>query len=106
MPEPDWSPALTLLIAILATWRISHLLAREEGPFDLVLKLRLRLGDGGWGRAMDCPYCLSLWLAAPLALLLSRQPLAWGLAWLAISGGACVLERLCAALEQSRGEPR
>jgi hypothetical protein len=52
------------------------------------------------GRLMDCPYCLSLWLAAPLALVLAGSASAWVAAWLAISGGASLLER--ATLESRR----
>ena len=90
---PPWSNAFTLLVAVLATWRLAHLLAREDGPFDLVLRLRVRLGEGFAGRTLDCPYCLSLWLAAPFALLLADGVLRGVVAWLAISGGACALER-------------
>ena len=41
-----------LVLAVLATWRLTHLLAREDGPADLVVRLRARLGTG-WqiGRA-------------------------------------------------------
>jgi hypothetical protein len=89
----DWSPWFRLTIAVLATWRVAHLVAREDGPFDVIVRLRLRAGAGVVGRLMDCPYCLSLWVAAPFAFLLARTPLAWGAAWLAISGAASLLER-------------
>jgi uncharacterized membrane protein len=46
------------------------------------------------GSLMDCPYCLSLWLAAPAAFVLASNFAEWVLAWLAISGGACFLERI------------
>jgi len=98
----DWSPWFRLTIAVLATWRVSHLVAREDGPFDVVVRLRLRAGTGFPGRLMDCPYCLSLWIAVPFAFLLARTPLAWGAAWLAISGGASLLERVA---ERDAGAP-
>lgn len=79
------------VLVALATWRLTHLLAEEDGPFDAVLRLRQWVGDGFIGRAMDCFHCLSLWLAAPLALFVSREPLAWLLAWLAASGAAGLL---------------
>jgi len=93
----DWSPWLRLTIAILATWRVAHLVAREDGPFDLIVRLRAKAGNGMIGRLMDCPYCLSLWLAAPCAFALTplaHGAAAWFLAWLAISGGASFLERI------------
>jgi len=43
---------------------------------------------------MDCFNCLSLWIAAPAALFVSRKPLEWLVTWLALSGAACLLERL------------
>lgn len=92
----DGSPWFLFLLCVLASWRLSHLVAREDGPFDLVLRLRARAGDGMLGRLMDCPYCLSVWIAAPLALLVTTKPLEWCLAWWAISGGSSLLERLTA----------
>lgn len=82
-----------LVLAVLATWRITHLLVREDGPGDLMVHLRARLGGGVFGRLLDCFYCLSLWVAAPLALLVVRTPVDLFLTWLALSGAACLLER-------------
>jgi hypothetical protein len=84
---------LRLTLAALATWRIGHLLAAEDGPGDLFARIRMWLGDGFWGRLMDCFYCLSLWIAAPMALLITRKASEWPLVWLALSGAACLLER-------------
>ena len=82
------------VVAVLATWRVTHLLAYEDGPADLVVRFRARLGAGFAGRLMDCFQCLSLWIAVPAALFVSRKPLDWLFAWLALSGAACLLERL------------
>ncbi|EHR69446.1 hypothetical protein BurJ1DRAFT_0564 [Burkholderiales bacterium JOSHI_001] len=79
------------VLVALATWRLTHLLAEEDGPFDAVVRLRQWVGDGLLGRAMDCFHCLSLWLAAPLALYVSREPGPWLMAWLAASGAAGLL---------------
>ena len=98
----DWSPWFRLTVAVLATWRVAHLVAREDGPFDVIVRLRLRAGAGVVGRLMDCPYCLGLWIAVPFAFFLARRPLAWCAAWLAISGGASLLERVA---ERGAGSP-
>ena len=90
----DWSPWFQFVVAVLATWRLARLIAREDGPFDLVVKLRAQAGDGFAGQLMDCPYCLSLWIAMPFALMLADSAAAWVAAWLAISGGASFLENL------------
>ena len=80
-------------LASLATWRVTHLLAEEDGPGDAVVRLRARLGTGQLGRLMDCFYCLSVWVAAPLSLTVTRRRREVPLVWLALSGAACLLER-------------
>jgi hypothetical protein len=86
----DW---LRLTLAVLATWRVAQLVAREDGPFDVILRLRARAGNGVVGRLMDCPYCLSLWIAAPWAVWIAHDAVEWIAVWLAVSGGASLLER-------------
>lgn len=88
---------MRFVLAVLATWRVTHLLASEDGPADIIFRLRRRLGDGFIGSLMDCFNCMSIWIAAPLALFVSTDPLTWAFSWLALSGGACLLERLGAA---------
>ncbi|HEX2079910.1 MAG TPA: DUF1360 domain-containing protein [Longimicrobium sp.] len=90
-------PWMRLALAVLATWRVTHLLGREDGPGEVLARLRARLGWGFWGRLMDCFYCLSVWVAAPLAFFVARRPAELLVAWLALSGAACLLERLGAA---------
>lgn len=84
------------VLAVLAIWRVTHLLVSEDGPWDLSVRFRVRLGDSMAGKLMDCFYCLSLWIAAPAALFVTRKPLEWLFTWLALSGGACLMERLTA----------
>lgn len=82
------------VLAVLATWRVTHLLAREDGPADLFARIRAGLGDGFVGKLMDCFPCLSLWVAVPMAPFVSWRPAELLFTWLALSGGACLLERL------------
>jgi hypothetical protein len=82
-----------LTLAVLATWRLTHLLAMEDGPGDVFVLLRRALGNSFFGKLMDCFYCLSLWVAAPVACLLTSKWIEWPLFWLALSGAACLLER-------------
>jgi hypothetical protein len=91
---PEKAAALNFVLAVFATWRITHLLSKEDGPGDIVFHLRARLGDGFWGKLMDCFKCLSLWVAAPIAFTVTRRPLELILVWLAVSGAACLLERI------------
>jgi len=79
---------------LLAVWRVTHLIQAEDGPFDLIFKIRKLAGNGFFGQLMDCFYCLSLWVA-----LLPGFYFATGwdqkiLLWLALSGGAILLEKI------------
>lgn len=90
--EADFWPRLVL--ATLAAWRLTHLLAYEDGPAGLAAGLRGVMRRVGGGAPFDCFHCLSLWVAAPLALCVTTQPLFAALTWLAVSGAACLCERI------------
>ena len=57
-----------LALGILCVWRITHLLSVEDGPWDVVVRLRQAVGSGFWGKLLDCFYCTSLWVATPFAI--------------------------------------
>ncbi len=86
----DW---FRFLVAALAVWRLTHLLAREDGPWDLVVRLRRRLGDGFWGRLTDCFQCLSVWVAVPFSFFVGGRASEVAVSWLALSGAAILLEQ-------------
>ncbi len=85
---------IRFVLAVLATWRVSHLLASEDGPWDVVVRLRRWLGASMLGRMMDCFGCVSLWVALPFSLFVFRDPIAVAICWLALSGAAMLLEQL------------
>jgi Protein of unknown function (DUF1360) len=82
------------VLAVLATWRVTHLLAKEDGPGNVIYRFRLWLGQSFAGNLMDCFKCMSLWVAAPAALFVSVRITESFVSWLAISGAACLLEGL------------
>src|SRR5947199_5705800 len=82
-----------LLLAILGVWRITHLLSAEDGPWNLLARLRGRLGNGLLGQLLDCFYCLSLWMAIPFAWAIGNDWKERLLLWPALSGAAILLER-------------
>jgi hypothetical protein len=88
-------------IGTLFVWRVTHLLNAEDGPWDVVVHLRRWAGEGFWGRLLDCFYCLSVWIAAPLAFFLGTKPGERVLLWPALSAGAILLER---ATDRGHGE--
>jgi hypothetical protein len=89
-------------VAALATWRVTHLLAEEDGPFDAIVRARAALGASQAGRLMDCFDCLSLWVAAPLAPRRAGRDRVVG--WLALSGAACLIQRMIRAIETEEVE--
>ena len=87
-------PWMPFLLAVLATWRVTHLLASEDGPADIIVPISRLVGpehrrpaDGllQLPQSVDC---------GSSCLFVSRRPLGWLFSWLALSGGACLLERL------------
>ena len=38
-----------LLVGALSVWRVTHLLQAEDGPWDVVVRLRRSMGEGFWG---------------------------------------------------------
>ena len=81
------------LLAILAVWRLTHMLSREDGPWDILVRLRRTAGAGMLGKLVACFYCLSIWVALPFAWFLKGDATETFVGWLAISGGAILLER-------------
>ena len=92
-PMIDVDP-IKFLIAVLAIWRISHLISNEDGPFDVVIKFRKLFGQGFFGDLLDCFYCLNLWVSIPFVFLFTNRWLSGVVIWLALSGGACLLFKL------------
>jgi hypothetical protein len=83
-----------LLLGALTVWRITHFLQAEDGPWDIVISLRRSMGEGIWGKLLDCFYCLSVWVAAPIACLIGRNFPERALLWPSLSAAAILLERI------------
>lgn len=81
-----------LILGILAVWRVTHMLSAEDGPLNLFVHIRRLLGEGLFGNLMDCFMCLSVWIAAPAAALIATDWKQGIFMWLAMSGGAILLE--------------
>ena len=82
------------LLGTLFVWRITHLLSAEDGPWEVVVRLRRAAGEGFIGQMLDCFYCLSIWISAPLAIFLGKKMGERILLWPALSAGAILLERV------------
>lgn len=91
-------------VAALATWRVTHLLVREDGPADAIARVRERLGESQLGALMDCFHCASMWVAIPFAFFAVKKPANRVAAWLAISGAACLIEELTSHQTEPTGD--
>jgi hypothetical protein len=89
----DFSVEAQFGLCSLAIWRVTHLIVAEDGPWDVIFKLRVKLGDSQAGRAMDCFYCLSLWIAIPFTFVVASYFWDWLISWLALSAVASLLEQ-------------
>lgn len=95
---------LNLVILALATWRVSSLFAKEDGPFDLFIKIRTWLGvvwdikskpegNNVISKGIICIWCNSIWFGGfwIVAYLLSPMVI-WLALPFAISAGAVLIE--------------
>lgn len=92
---------MKFVMCTLALWRLTHLFVKEDGPWDFVFRIRKWLGNSVAGKAMDCFYCFSIWMALPFAFIVGSHWLSVIIAWLSLSGGACLLEQFT----ESRRQP-
>jgi len=94
---------LELVLLSLATWRICHMLAREDGPLDIFRALRTWAGahrsiNFGWqaegflGKLIICPLCSSVWISTFLVAAIVAAPVLWPIVWiLAVSALASIV---------------
>jgi len=84
---------LTLILAALAVYRISRMVADEEGPFSVFTKLRALAPAQTWvARGLECIMCVSFWVAIPVALVVDWSP-TWWLTWLALSAVTVLIRK-------------
>jgi hypothetical protein len=81
-------------LLVIVVWRLTHLISAEDGPFDLIIKLRKAAGQSFFGKLMDCFYCLSIWIGLAAAFLASRNAKEIIILCLYYSGASILLEKL------------
>lgn len=80
------------ILAALAAWRVSFLIARENGPGSVIAKFRQALGSSGKGSAMACVKCVGMWIAFPFAFFVGGTLLELGVIWLALAGVTALID--------------
>jgi len=90
---------------------VAAALTQDMGPRKIFFRLRVWAGvydrdENGepmseLGRLLDCPYCLGIWIAAVLAVLLTQfgdlleMLLTYGLFWWALAGAQAAFQKVC-----------
>ena len=87
---------MSYLISAFAVYRVSRMIALEDGFFDVFSLWRgflfQRFGEKHWvTRGWNCPLCLSFWVGMLVAFLLPGNFI---LMWMGLSGAATFLYRL------------
>ncbi len=85
---------LMYFVIVIVVWRITHLVSAEDGPFDLIIKLRKLLGNSFVGKLMDCFYCLSIWIGFLAAIYGGTNLQQIIILTLYYSGAAILIEKL------------
>lgn len=85
------------IVLALATYRVSWMVATEEGPFSAFLWLRNRFIKNNWvSRGIRCPFCLSFWAGLLAAFLMPwRGPGVYFCEAMAFSGVTIILVTVC-----------
>jgi hypothetical protein len=82
------------LILVIVVWRITHLISAEDGPFDMIIKIRKLVGNSFFGKLMDCFYCLSIWVGFACACFVTLEFKEILILTLFYSGASILLEKL------------
>lgn len=94
------------VIASLAVYRLSQLVALDDGPSFTFKRLRTFLGRkaaqelseyGRWHQLaefINCPFCLGVWFSLFITLVAfdASNPVEFGLIWLGMAGAAAFAE--------------
>lgn len=91
--QSTWHVAVRFTLSALAVYRVSFLVAREDGPLGLFRRMRIAADGSAVGRLVGCVNCLSVWIALPLAVFVGTSWLEWLIAWWALSGAAVLMDR-------------
>lgn len=62
-----------LVIGTLVTWRVSHLLVAEDGPGQLLTRLRAAVDATPLAGLLDCFGCTSVWVGALAGLAVNSS---------------------------------
>ena len=82
-----------LVLGILGVWQITQLLHAGDGPWRSLARSRALFVRLGLGNAVTCFYCLSSWVALPIAVWIGESWSERILLWFALAGAVALVER-------------
>ena len=97
-----------LILAVFASYRLAAMVAREEGPYGVFLKLRTFGGSYDYdeqgnitsllGRGLACPLCVGVYWACLCACAVTWRTVAGDflILWMGIAGAQALLTELVA----------
>lgn len=93
---------ILLIKLILATFRLTELIVKDDAPYDISKKLRQTAGRNAsksihhktLADALNCKYCLGIWMAIIILALSKIKWLKWIVDILAIAGGQSLIESI------------
>ena len=99
---------VSMLVLVLACWRLTSLIVQEDGPFRIFAKFRYWIGvrqvEGSTtpygtnvvAEGLSCIWCCSVWVGVALVVAYVLDPALTVLASLpfALSAGAIIVERM------------
>src|SRR3990167_3650096 len=61
-------------LSVLAVYRVSYMIANEDGPLDVFVFIREKVSQKNWiGRGLNCVLCISVWLSIIPAVAMVRN---------------------------------
>jgi hypothetical protein len=104
--DSTWHVAVRFSLAALVVYRLSFLVAREDGPWNVFRRIRASARGTLVGRLAGCLNCLSVWMSLPLAGFVGSTWVERLVAWWALSGAAVLMDRATRdPFEIEPGEP-
>lgn len=84
---------MEFIILALAVYGISAIVSDYDGPGAVFYKLRRAADDTPWEKLLNCPVCISFYIAFFLALLLTPTLSLFFMYWLGSVGVNVLLNR-------------
>ena len=91
--DSTWHVTVRFILSALAVYRLSILIAREDGPWGVLRRFRSSAKATMVGHLAACVNCLSVWISLPLAAFVGDSWIEVAVAWWALSGAAVLMDR-------------